>query len=95
MKTRIILFAIGASSLLLSCSGEREEEISNPNYVNKTDLKLKPLSNSESKTESENIISDSIRFTPPANTADGPGLPPENPPLDGGDPKDVPVPPRR
>lgn len=98
MKSRIILFAIGASALLLSCSDDRDGQVPSAESV-KTDLKLKPISgNSTSKTDSENFVieKDSLRFEPPASATSGIGDPPVvTPGEDGGDPKDVPVPPRR
>ncbi|WP_185246676.1 hypothetical protein [Chryseobacterium bernardetii] len=88
MKTKIIMLTAIAATLLYSCSADRDENVT-PVTEKKTrpeNLKLNPI-NQNFEVNDFNVKSDTIRALDSAN---GNELP-----ADGGDPKDVPVPPRR
>ncbi|WP_430827247.1 hypothetical protein [Chryseobacterium indologenes] len=90
MKTKLIILAAIASALLYSCSSDRDENVT-PNPVSEKTIKPENFKlNNQGKfsVPSENAVkSDSIIIRSEMSL-------PENP-EDGGDPKDVPIPPRR
>lgn len=98
MKTRklIILGAI-ATTLLYSCSNDRDEDarkeaIEKVKNSNPENFKLNQFGGSQVE-ESSIIVNDSIRLNSPSAAPAPPDY--NQDPEDGGDPKDVPIPPRR
>ena len=94
MKTKLIILGAIAVTLLHSCSTDREEEATNVNEAikknsNPEQFKFNRGSDAENIEGSEIIV---VKDT--INVLFGDPVPPANP-EDGGDPKDVPVPPRR
>ncbi|WP_284461171.1 hypothetical protein [Chryseobacterium sp.] len=91
MKTKLIILTAVASLVVLSCSGEREDnEVVSP----KTSNQKLNLNNSELQRDDLSTVSaiqDTIRPPLQAVSED----PITEAPVDGGDPKDVPIPPRR
>ncbi len=85
MKTKLIILTAVATALLYSCSGDRDENISPA--PEKTRLENLKLNNQSTETNGVFMTSDTIRVL---DSVDANELP-----ADGGDPKDVPVPPRR
>jgi hypothetical protein len=95
MKTlKISILAAIAAAIVYSCSIHREEEVQSP-PENKLDLT--PLKTENNNQGTTSRIEDSIKVLNPASSGPDTGLDPPIPtdPNEGGDPKDVPLPPRR
>lgn len=97
MKTKLIILAAAAAAILYSCASDRDEEVRKDAIESvkkaKTNEKFK-LNNSglQSREGEPEAVSDTIRVRGANETL---GDNPDPKLEDGGDPKDVPVPPRR
>ncbi|WP_115948921.1 hypothetical protein [Chryseobacterium piscium] len=103
MKTKVLFIGAICALSVISCSPERDEQLNeNPATADKLDvkkLKINNLPGSQNKIESDTTNIGITPYSLPLNS--GSGLDPEtgtdpNPdPNEGGDPKNVPIPPRR
>lgn len=94
MKTKLIILTAAAVALLYSCS-DRDEDVRKDAIekvkASNQNLKLNQPS-AQSREGESTLTSDTIRIR--SSNDMGLGITPEDP-IDGGDPKDVPIPPRR
>lgn len=94
MKTKLIILTAAAAVLLYSCS-DRDEEVRKEaiEKVKNSNQNLKlNQPNLQNREGESTLTSDTIRVR--SSNDVGLGIAPEDP-EDGGDPKDVPIPPRR
>ncbi|WP_343680049.1 hypothetical protein [Chryseobacterium arthrosphaerae] len=91
MKTRLIILTAAVAALLYSCTSDRDETIPVTEKTKKPELKLNPgqLSREELEVKSDSIITRDLNSNGPTDPTD------PIDPNEGGDPKDLPIPPRR
>jgi hypothetical protein len=95
MKTlRISILAVITAATVYSCSSEREDEVQ-PNPTTEKKVDLKPLKREIDNQGATAKGGDTILIEP--QKLPGEPIDPTTPtdPSEGGDPKDVPLPPRR
>lgn len=94
MKTKVLLLMAILALIVYSCTSDREEEVQNP-VSKKIDMEtIKANNNGETSKVSDSVDLPDHQLSTPST-----GLDPTNPinpnENEGGDPKDVPLPPRR
>lgn len=95
MNYKLLLLAAAAALVVYSCSSDRDE-VENPTQ-SKDEFRIENIENNReesSKTGDSTVIYNPMSTSP--TTGLEPQPEPENPdPSEGGDPKNVPIPPRR
>lgn len=97
MKTKLIILTAAAAVILYSCSNDRDED-ARMEAIEKVKNSNQNLKLNKSGTESRDGDAEALSDT--LIIRDGNAVLSEDPdsnldPIDGGDPKDVPIPPRR
>lgn len=91
MKTRLIILTAAAAVLLYSCTSDRDDTMPAAEKAKPENFKLNPgeLIREELEIKSDSIITRDLNSNGPTDPTD------PIDPSEGGDPKDVPIPPRR
>lgn len=100
MKTKVLFIGAICALSVYSCSPERDEQLNeNPATAEKLDIEKLKINNRDqgqtNRTESDTVRSFAPIATPQSGSNPDLGTDPEPDPNEGGDPKNVPIPPRR